>query len=315
MNKINLRAGILIFFVMTGTALIFSSCSPAKAPAAKVPAGQKGTPAAASKKVLSKGMGGLTVKVVNYRKAPASLTVRAFRSVDSRSSVLQAAFPANSMQELLPGTYDIELNSTPQRIFKGIRVSEGRETVEDLGCLTGSLNVKALNPDNKAASYPVRVFRAGTRISAGVSATNRIMEMSPGLYDIEIGIVPMLVKKNVRVGAGTESVVDIGQVTGKLLVRAVDENKKELRFSFRIKNAGKNDIIATGYTNRPLEIAEGAYDIEITSSPLQGNKAVSVRSGSETVVEAMLAAPAQGAPEITSPVPAKSSPGLPVKKK
>jgi hypothetical protein len=283
MNKNKLHASFVMLPIVIGLVFVVSSCSPAKAPAQKAMAekaapGQKGLPVLPAKKALSKGMGGLTVKVVNSKNIPSPLMVRAFRSVDSRSSALQATFIANSTQELSPGTYDIELSSTPQRIYKGVRISEGRDTVEDLGCLTGSLSVKALNAKKKAAAYPVKVLQSGTRTTAGVLIANRVLEIAPGIYDIEIGVMPMLVKKNIRVDAAKEATVDIGCVTGELLVKAADENKKERKFTVRVKKAGTKEIVATGATNRPIEVAEGIYDVEIASAPPQSNNGVNIKS-------------------------------------
>lgn len=306
--KIRPYSVLALLFSLIGLVFVVTSCSPAKAPAAKSQAAQKGSLVTPPAKAITKGMGALTVKLVNFKNMPMSLTVRAFRSVDSKSSVLQSTFKTNVMQELLPGNYDIELNSTPSRLYKSIRVAEANQTIEDLGCLTGALNVKALNSRQKAASYPVKIFQSGTRTSAGTSTTNKVLEIAPGSYDIEIGVMPLIVKKNIKVEAAKESAVDIGNITGELLVKAADENRKEQRLVVKVKKAGTNETIATANTNKPVELVEGLYDVEVASVPPQGKKGIDVKPGAEVVVEITAPLP---------PVPAQKAPvsGMPSKKR
>ena len=259
-------SGVLLIAL---SSFFLSSCTPVKSQDKKPQAQNKPAASVPAKKPISKGMGSLNVKVANSKNMPLSLAVKAFRSLDSRSGVLQASFSTNTPQELIPGTYDIELSSNPQRIYKNIRVYEGREAIENIGSITGSIIVKAVNSQKKSASYPVRIMQTGTKVSAGNFIANRPFEIAPGVYDIEIGMVPPMMKKGVRVDTGKESVIEIGAVTGDLIVKCLDENKKEQRVSLRIKKSEQNDAVASTSANRPIEITEGVYDIEVASNPLR----------------------------------------------
>lgn len=241
-------------------------------------------PAAPVKKAISKDKGGLTVKILNSRNMPAQTRIRAFRSIDNRSSVYAASFAANIMQELEPGTYDLEMDLAPQRIYKNVNVVKGRENIEELGCLTGSLNVKALNAKKKDAYYPVRIYNSKTREMAMAGSTNRSLEIMPAIYDIEIDTLPRQVKKNVMVEKGREKAVDVGCIVGGLTVKAYDENKKETRQSARVLQEGAANPVATISTNRPVELVEGAYKVEILSTPRQ-TKEVKINTGEDSVVE------------------------------
>ncbi|MBP7056189.1 MAG: hypothetical protein KBB52_05000 [Candidatus Omnitrophica bacterium] len=299
-------SGVLLIAV---SSFFLSSCTPVKSQDKKPQAQNKPAASVPAKKPISKGMGSLNVKVANSKNMPLSLSVKAFRSLDSRSGVLQASFSTNTPQELIPGTYDIELSSNPQRIYKNIRVYEGREAIENIGSITGSIIVKAVNSQKKSASYPVRIMQTGTKVSAGNFIANRPFEIAPGVYDIEIGMVPPMMKKGVRVDTGKESVIDIGAVTGDLIVKCLDENKKEQRVSLRIKKSGANDVVASTSANRPIEITEGVYDIEVASNPPQTSKGVSVKAGAATQIEITVPASAASTQTKANPIA-----GLPVKR-
>lgn len=174
-------------------------------------------------------MGGLTIRILNARNKSAALKAKAFRSVDSRSAVYVGPLVSDKTLELAPGSYDIELDTVPQKIYKGIRVSAGQETVEDLGCVTGMLNVKAMNAKNKIASFPIRVCHPKTNNKIITAMANRPLELLAGTYDIEIGVLPKIMETAVTVEAGKEKVLDLGIMTGMLIVKAVDEKGMEKR--------------------------------------------------------------------------------------
>ncbi|HPM42336.1 MAG TPA: hypothetical protein PLV52_00675 [Candidatus Omnitrophota bacterium] len=298
--------GVLLIAV---SSFFLSSCTPVKSQDKKPQAQNKPAASVPAKKPISKGMGSLNVKVANSKSMPLSLSVKAFRHLDSRSGIFQSSFSTNTPQELIPGTYDIELSSNPQRIYKNIRVDEGREAIENIGSITGSIVVKAVNSQKKAASYPVRIMQTGTKISAGNSIANRSFEVAPGVYDIEIGTVPSITKRGVRIDAGKESVVEIGAVTGDLIVKCLDENKKEQRVTVRIKKSGANDVVASTSANRPIEITEGLYDVEVASNPPQTSNRVSVKAGAATQIEITVPASAASTQTRANPIA-----GLPAKR-
>lgn len=259
---------------------------------------EKGKPQVPAKKTFSKDMGGLTLRVLDSKNKEMSLKVRAFKSVDSKSSVYAASLASGRMQELAPGDYDIVIDSIPQMIYKNIGVSKGKETVEDLGHLTGSINIKALNAKKKDALFPVRILHAKSNIAVTSTNTNRPIEIYSGIYDIEIGTTPIQFKKDVKIEAGKEMVLDFGCTTGILSIRAIDENGKEARYGTRIRRADNNDIVASGMTNRAIEIQQGTYNIEVSSNPVQIKKDVKVNAGEEVSLEFTVQAP---------PVPPKAA--------
>ena len=272
-----------------------SAKSPAKAPA-KEPA----------KKVFSKDMGGLTVKMLNSKSREISARVRAFRVVDEKSSVYAASLSANKMQELTDGSYDIEIDTVPQKLYKNIRVHSGKETIEDIGA-TGAINIKAINSSKKDAVYPVKVMPARSNASLITGTTNKPVEIIPGVYDIEIGTVPAQFKKDVKVEAGKETIIDLGCATGSLSVKASDENKKEVRLGIRVRKAGSNETIISWTTNRSIEIMEGVYDIDVLSNPVQSRKDVKVNKGEEAAVEFTVSMPPVPAPRQNQPAKAAAT--------
>lgn len=285
MKNKNIIIGLVAVVIVIGIILIarpFISKKQAKKVPVKV--GMK-YPVAGLKKSISKDKGALTVKVVDSKKKEVSLRIRAFKSINAKSSVYQAVFITNRMQELSPGTYDIEVDTIPQTIYKNVKVAKGRETIEDIGYITGSINVKALNAQKKDVSYPVRILYSKSNEVAAVAITNRPLEILPGIYDIEVATVPKQMKKDVKVELGRENLIDLGCTVGTLTIKAIDENNKAVRYGVRIAKPENNEPVATAIANRPIEILQGLYNIEIASTPKQEKKEIKVTAGEETVVE------------------------------
>jgi len=102
------------------------------------------------------------------------------------------------MLELVPGTYDIEVDTVPQKIFKNIKVDQNKETVEDLGCVMGSLIIKTANAKKAAAFYPMRILYTKTNDMVTAYMTNKVIDIVPGVYDVEIGVSPKIYKRALR---------------------------------------------------------------------------------------------------------------------
>ncbi len=314
MKNKNLIIGLVVAVVVViGFVLIVkpfaSKKAVKKAPAAAAKA-PKGIPTVPIKKTFSKGMGGLTVKLVSYNNKEMSARIKAFKSDDSKSSTYVTSFMSNRMQELFPGTYDIEIETTPTRIYKNIKVSKERENVEDLGCITGSVIVKALNSKKRDAAYPVRILYSKSAIVVAAGTTNRPIEIAPGTYDVEVGTIPSQAKRDTKVDKGKETILDLG-TTGNLIIKTVDENKKEVRSNVRIKKAENNELVTSTTANRSLEILAGTYNIEILSTPPQAKKDVKVGSGEEVSEEFLVQAPPAPVTAPVKAVPAKTAPAKP----
>ena len=293
-NKIGIVAVIGVVVVAVAALFLFKHAGAVKkgpqaaikAPSKTVagPAAvQKKAPAVPQKKPISKGKGALTVKLVNWENKPSNVRMMAFRMSDSRSSTCLGTFAANRISELPPGSYDIEMDTIPQKIYRNIKVNLGQEAVEDLGCLTGSFKVSALNSQGKPAYYPVRVFYAKSDIPVTTFTTGRVSpDILAGRYDIEIGTAPKQFKKDVNVELGKQVVIDLGRITGILNLSAVDEKSKPVRVRINVKKAEGNEIVASGSSNTPIEIVEGTYVVDVLSRPTQTHKDVKIKAGEET---------------------------------
>lgn len=294
MRNQKLIIGIIVIIALIGFILITKSIiSKIRGrPAVTAALQKKDLGKSPSKKIISKGKGALTVKILNSKTAEIPLRLKAFKAIDNDSSVYIASFAANRTQELAPGDYDIEIDSIPQKIYKGIRINQGKETVEDLGCLTGSMLIRTLNSKKTAAYYPIRIIypKSGEMVTAYM--TNKSLEIAPGVYDIEIGTSPRQYKKNVKVDAGKEGIIDLGCVTGTLVVKTIDYNKKDVRQSIRILKSETNEIVSSSLSNRPIELAVGKYNIEVLLTPRQDKKNVLISAGEESVIEFKVRAPA-----------------------
>lgn len=301
MKNIKLIVGALVAVVLiAGFISVVKSAGSKKAvnkpDAAVQKAGKGKAQGVPARKQLSKDMGGLTVKMLNTKGKEVYIRMKVFKVTDAKSSLYVTSITTNRMQELAPGTYDIEMETIPQRIYKNIRVTGNKEIVEDLGCPTGSITIKAINSKKKEASYLARILYPKSNVMVTAASTNRPLELIPGIYDVEVETLPRQVKRDVKIAAGKETVLDLGGSSGSLIVKAVDDSGKEVRYTARIRNASNNDIITSAATNRPVEIQQGVYNIEIVSNPVQSKKDVKVSAGTETVVEFGVQSPARQKP-------------------
>jgi hypothetical protein len=246
---------------------------------------KSGSKAAIDKKVISKGKGALTVRIVNSKNMEIPMRIKAFRAIDGQSSVYATSSVGGRMQEVVPGTYDIEVDTVPQKIFKNIKVSEGKETVKDMGCIVGSITVKTLNVKKAAAYYPMRVLYANTNDMVTAYMTNKTMEIVPGVYDIEVGTSPRIYKKGIKVNAGKNTTINMGCMVGSLTVKVKDEAGRDVRLTVRIMSPDTNAIISSAKSNRPIDLGKGVYNIEINSNPKQYKKNISIKAGEEKVEE------------------------------
>lgn len=279
----------LVAVVAAVLAIIFITKSTVKKEAKKVvPAVAKqaaGKPALAAPKKLSKDMGGLIVKISNIDKKDAYIKIKAFRVDDQRYDVYAASFLSNNLQELLPGTYDIEIDTIPQVIYKNIKVALDKVTVEELGHVSGALVVKAVDDKKKEVRYSVRVLqpKTGSLLIAGF--TNKPIEVVAGNYDLSIETLPTQFKRGVDIEKGKKTEVVLEYAAGTLVVDATDDNKKEARTMFRVRRSDNGEMITSGLTRKKIELQKGSYIVEVLSNPPQTKKDVVINTGSETTAE------------------------------
>lgn len=309
---------VFIGFILVTKALLSKGKGKKAVPPAAQVKGNLGK--APVKKIISKGKGALTVKILNSKNAEIPMRVKIFKVTDPNSSIYTASTVGGRMQELLPGAYDIEIDTVPQKIFKNIKVNEGKETVQDLGCVTGALIIRTINAKKAPAYYPLRILYGKTNEMVTAFMTNKTLEIVPGVYDVEIGTSPRQYKKDVKVEGGKETIADLGCLTGILVVKTTDEDKKEVRCSVRVTKADTNEIVSSAISNKPIELGKGKYNIDIMSMPRQNKKDVTVNTGEESTVEfTVIAAAAQksapparkAAPRVQQPVKAPTAVTVP----
>ena len=316
-NKNLVIAVVALIAIIAGVVFLSKSSAPKKSAPAPVTVAAAAKPAVKSPalKAISKDMGALTVRVMGPKNKELSLRVRAFKAIDGRSGVYVTGLTTGRMQELLPGDYDLEIDAVPQILYKGVRVTRGRETVEDIGRLTGSLEVKMVNSKNKIAYYPVRVLHAGTNTMVANITTNKPVQLVKGVYDLEIGTLPKQIQKNAAIDPDKDVVLDLGPTVGSLAVIVVDGDKKEARYPTRVRRSDTGDVITSGVSNRSIELLQGVYDIEVLANPIQIKKGVKVEAGAEAGAEFLVQAPVKPAAKAQAVQPVQApAPAVPAKK-
>lgn len=287
-----LTTAVLFFAFIVKPAISRKKTEPAKA---KISVKTAAPAKAGAKRPISKDKGLITIRVSDSKKTNMAVRMRAFRVADSRSSVYSAALNSNKAEELLAGKYDIVLETTPPKIYKGVKVSKGKENIVNLGTITGSIRVAALDARGKNANYRIKILYPKSASPVTDTMTNRAVELIPGRYDIEIQTSPSQVKKDLKVVVGKETVIELGCATGILLVKATDTNGKRSSYGITIRKAGSGEVVASAVTNRALELLEGSYSVEVSSRTAPIKKDFKINAGTETIVE--LAVPAAPPPK------------------
>lgn len=304
------KRSMAVFFIsiFAVTSCFSSGCGKKGEPAKKAEVSSNAGAAqgkAEVKKTFKEGMGGLTVKLANVNGTEKMQKVRVYKVALPKSSSYISTFMTNRMQEMSPGVYDVLIDTTPQMIYKQITVSNGKETVEDIGCVTGMVTIKAVSQAKKPVNFPVRVYYPGSKMLAASALANKPFEVLAGTYDIEIATAPAQYKNGFKVEKGKENVADLGATTGMLFIKALDENGAVADRPVRVKKAGMNEVVGSGSTNRAIELVAGAYDVDILSRPVQAQKNITVKTGEETSINVIVAIPPKPAAKtVAAPKPA-----------
>ena len=147
----------------------------------------------------------LNVKIASYKKSAAFYRLKIFYP---DSNVMVTSTSTNKAIELLGGVYDVILEVTPPQSRKGVKIENGKETILDMGITLGAINVKCVDENSKEARCVVSIKNAENNKSVTSTTTNRLIEVMPGKYNVEILSSPIQSKKDVVVKAGEETVIE-----------------------------------------------------------------------------------------------------------
>jgi hypothetical protein len=139
-----------------------------------------------------------------YSKKASSVPVKV---LNERSGMAVSAGVANKPVEVVAGVYDLQIESAPRQVMKGIRVEAGKEAAIDLGA-SGLLRFNVVDENGKEARAAVKIRKAKSSEVAVSGASNKPIEMLAGTYDIEIASRPAQTKNDVKIVSGEETVVD-----------------------------------------------------------------------------------------------------------
>jgi uncharacterized membrane protein len=155
-------------------------------------------------------MGAITVKMLNSKKLPASYPVKVF---SEKISSMLASGATNRTIDIIPGTYRIRIETTLPIPMKSIRVDPGKESVDDIGCVTGSITAKVVDENGKEVRSTVIVRKAGDKDVAASGYSNSSIEIAEGAYDVEAVLKPSQTRAGVKVAIGTDSAIEFTAVT------------------------------------------------------------------------------------------------------
>ena len=154
-------------------------------------------------------MGAITVKMLNSKKLPAAYPVRVFSGKVGSALVLGST---NRPIDIMSGAYEIEIGGIPPFPRKMIKVFSGKEAIEDIGCVTGSMTVKVVDASGKEVRSMFMIRKAGKRDVITAGSTNNPVEIAEGIYDVEVSLRPSQVKSGIKITAGDSSVVEFTAV-------------------------------------------------------------------------------------------------------
>ena len=191
----------------------------------------------------------------------------------------------NVSRDLQPGVYDIEITSDPPALYKEVEIATGQITSINLS-QTGRLYIRGKN----AVGEPLReyffVYPAGSRKeSIATGNVNEVEDLQPGTYDIRVALDPVRWYEGVWIDGAETTVIELPQ-GGRIDVQARDQNGGPLRTNFWVYAEGeRKDVLTSGYTNEPLDIWAGTYDITVDLNPDVQFNGIEVTEGQTRLVD------------------------------
>ncbi|MDP6685587.1 MAG: S8 family serine peptidase, partial [Candidatus Omnitrophota bacterium] len=182
--------------------------------------------------------------------------------------------------DALTGNYYIYLDLNPDLEYENVEISRGK-TTEIVIPDWGGIRVEGTNSMGEPLDKNFFVFSPEDHDKIVVSGyTNKHVNVPPGVYDVYASLNSKVWFKGIEVKPREQTVLAV-PLWGRLMLK----DKKDFSDSFYVyKPDNKDDIFVVGYTNKPIELPPGIYDIKAYKVETWMN-GVKIRAGQVTEVK------------------------------
>ena len=104
-------------------------------------------------------------------------------------------------------------------------------------------------------------------------------------YDLMVGTIPPVMKRNVRLRPGTHNIVEIKTPQGTLQIKQPSANFYKNGVRAMVRKAGRNEIIHIHDINESHKYLKGEYDLELLTLPRRVFKNVTIKQSKTTTIE------------------------------
>lgn len=190
----------------------------------------------------------------------------------------------NVSSDLQSGVYDIKITSKPPAWYEGIEITAGQSTVINLS-RTGILDIRGMNAIDEPLTSYFFVYVSGDRDKSFTTGNvNEAEDLLPGTYDIEVALDPHVWYEGVKITAGQNTMINLPQ-TGRIEIRGKDAGDEPIRVVVWVYAPGdRNNVLSSIYTNDPLDIWEGTYDIVVNLNPDVQYEGIEIVAGQTKVI-------------------------------
>ncbi len=216
-----------------------------------------------------------------------------------------AAGDVNVAKDLLPGEYDVRIDSDPEVWLRGIEIVAGSVKAIDIPPLPakseksdelpgsaeqGRIQIVGKNAlgDPLESYFAFYVYTPGDKEkSVAEESVSKPVDLPPGVYDIRVGLKPDVWFKSVEIAAGQSKQIEL-PLPGRLDVRgknALGNSVNRDFYSTVYKSGDREKPLAYQYVNWHKDLPAGVYDILVNMNPSAWYEGVVITAGMSTVIE------------------------------
>jgi len=216
-----------------------------------------------------------------------------------------AAGDVNVAKDLVPGVYDIRIDSDQDVWLRGIEIVAGSVKSIDVppfhakskksdgspgSAGQGRIQIVGKNAigDPLESYFAFYVYTPGDKEkSVAEESVSKPVDLPPGVYDVRVGLRPDVWFKSIEVTAGQSSQIEL-PLPGRLDVRGKNALGNSINSDFYstvYKSGDREKPLLYQYINYYKDLPAGVYDIQVNMNPSVWYDGIVITAGKSTVIE------------------------------
>lgn len=164
---------------------------------------------------------------------------------------------------------------------------------EALNNTTVQVNLKRTNGDPKESDVPMVFYNQKNELALynflhTMDQWKRpdTLSLDPlNLYRLEVYTIPRIIKKDIRLNAGTHNIIELDAGQGELSVSINNSNGKYPGIKVLIKDTSDQSVIHVQDINSIQKLLVGEYDLELLTLPRIKFDGTKIRQSKRTIIE------------------------------